>query len=305
MARGSAHGSVRAGGVPFMAGEGENQMSKMRIAALAGLAFLIMAGAGVAKSKPPPLPDVWGRELPVPGRENPGVDVHVFPGENGEMLIYESVATGEGPAAVLTVRRMEFFSGKIEPSSAEELAQQKRKWPAKTSRGLGISLKFPGGYELDRQWLPAWMTDNWEKCLPVPVYGERSAKSKQVHAVVRLFPSEMDAQGYGDRCDPEIQPVTYRTRLIFSNLYNDLNFILPDGTFLAVLDYDFVVRFDRRLRSPFIDRRQDIVILDMNQIEPILEEAGRREVEPGFNPLQFIHDRITDLAAGQPKPAVR
>ena len=280
-------------------------MIVIRIAALAGLALLIMAGPGVAKPKPQPLPDVWGRELPVPGRENPGVDVHVFPGEKGEMLIYESVATGEGPSAVLTVRRIEFFSGKDEPSSVEELEQQKRKWPAKTSRGAGLSLKFPGGYGLEAYWLSSWMTDNWKNCLSIPAYSETSAKKEQRHVIVRLLPSEMDVQGYGDRCDPELQPVTYRTRLRFSDLDNDLSLILPDGTFLAVLDYDFVIRFDRRLHSPFIDRRRDIFVLDLDRIDPILGEAGRREVEPDFNPLQFIHDRITDLVLGLPKPAAR
>ena len=123
------------------------------------------------------------------------------------------------------------------------------------------------------------------------------------HSVrVRLLPSERLLEGNGASCDRGRRPPMYRTRIQFSSISYSPNHVLMDGTFLVVMDEDFVIRLDETLNSPFIDNRPDLFALDFDQIEPILDEASRREKEPGFNDVQFIYDRVTDLVLSLPKP---
>lgn len=276
----------------------------MKIAMIAAAVILFITTSAMAQQKYPPYPDVWGRELPVSGRGKPGVETAIYPAADGDMLAYESFLVGEGQAAKMTVRRVSFFSGQDVSVSNKELKQQGEKWPGPIPRSQGVRLDFPDGLKIRAGGFDSKLQGLWYGCLDFSVvYSHRNYIHEADKILVRIYPSEIDVKEIKAGCDPERQPTIYRTRVRFSFLSSNQDYILPDGTFLTVMDDDFLVRFDRKLNSPFIDSRPDLFILDFSQVEPILAEATRRETEePGFNPLQFIHDRLTELVTAMPKP---
>lgn len=279
----------------------------MRIATIVAAVIVTIATSAMAQQKYPPYPEVWGRELPVAGRDNHSVDTDMYPATDGDMLAYESIFVHERQKSTRTIHRISFFSGQDVLVTEAELHEQERKWPGPIPRSRGVGLEFPDGYGIHAGLFHRSLIGDWKQCLSVPVYyAGKNFKYDARKTLLRLFPSAMDVKGSGTYCDPKSQPTTYHTRVRFAFLTSNQDYILPDGTFLTVLDDDFVVRFDRTLHSPFIDRRPDLFLVDFAQVEPIFAEATRREKdEPGFNPLQFIHDRLSELVAAMPKPTPR
>lgn len=53
----------------------------MRIATIVAAVIVTIATSAMAQQKYPPYPEVWGRELPVAGRDNHSVDtdIDLFP----------------------------------------------------------------------------------------------------------------------------------------------------------------------------------------------------------------------------------
>lgn len=223
------------------------------------------------------------------------------------MLAYESIFVHEGQKTTRTIHRIAFFAGQDVLVTEAELHAQDRKWPGPIPRSRGVRLEFRDGYSLDGFGVPEYVWGKWSTCLHFPHYtGMKDFIIDLQKIVVRVFPSEMDVSTSGVGCDPNSQPTTFRTRVRFVHLSSNQDYILSDGTFLTVLDDDFIVRFDRALHSPFIDQHPDLFLVDFAQVEPILAEATRREKEePGFNPLQFIHDRVAELVTAMPKPTPR
>ncbi|MEW5994984.1 MAG: hypothetical protein AB1744_11395 [Candidatus Zixiibacteriota bacterium] len=280
----------------------------MKAFAAAVVFLLILApDSRAAEVKYPPYPGVWGRELPVPGRGNPTVDTDIYAAPNGDMLAYESFLADRVRADTLVVRRISFFSGLNVSVPEKELEEQQRKWPGPIPRSRGVRLEFPDGYGIHAGSFHKNLAGAWRRCLGLPVYyAGKNFRYDARKTLVRVFPAEMDVSTSGVGCDPNSQPTTFRTRVRFVHLSSNQDYILSDGTFLTVLDDDFIVRFDRALHSPFIDQHPDLFLVDFAQVEPILAEATRREKEePGFNPLQFIHDRVAELVTAMPKPTPR
>lgn len=276
----------------------------MKAVLIAAMALAAMSTGVQAQQNYPPYPDVWGRELPVSGRGDPTVKTAIYPAADGDMLAYESFLVGEWKTATTGVRRVAFFSGHDVPVPLVELEEQERKWPGPIPRSRGVELVFPDGYEIDAGNFHKSLIGEWKRCLSVPVYyAGKNFRYDARKTLIRLFPSEMVAKGDGAYCNPKSQPTTFKTKVRFAFLTSNQDYILPDGTFLTVLDDDFIVRFDRTLHSAFIDQRPDLFLVDFAQVEPIFAEATHREKdEPGFNPLQFIHDRLTELVAAEVKP---
>lgn len=290
-----------------LGGEGKNRMMGIRLAALAMLAVLVSVGSPILAQERlyPPYPDVWGRELPRGGIHKTDTGADLYPGSDGDMLIYKVFMTGHADREAWSARRISFFSGEDVSVPREEAYKQEDKWQTPGLWKWETS-RFPNG---------SWLVDiapyypfHWDECMWVPIYAwgqSRADHDYPERVFVRLLPSERLFEGTGTSCADGRRPLMYRTRIRFSSISHSPNHVLMDGTFLVLMDGDFVIRLDETLNSPFIDNRPDLFALDFDQIEPILDEASRREKEPGFNDVQFIYDRVTDLVLSLPKPTPR
>ena len=282
-------------------------MTRIRIAALALLAGLASIGSPVMAQERhyPPYPDVWGRELPRGEIHKTDTGPDLYPGGDGDMLVYKVFLSGRASTEEWSARRVSFFSGEDVLTSFEERNRQEHKWYTPDPGGRE-HLRFPNGYWLEnaRPYYPF----HWQRCMDFSVYAWHRSDATHEYperVFVRLLPSERLVEGWGSSCADGRRPPMYKTRIRFSTISRSPDHVLMDGTFLVLMDQDLVIRLDNTLNSPFIDGRPDLFALDFDQIEPILDEASRREKEPGFNDVQFIHDRVTDLVLSLPKPTPR
>lgn len=282
-------------------GKGKNRMMGIRLTALAVLAALMSVGSPTLAQERlyPPYPDVWGRELPRGGIHKTDTGADLYPRSDGDMLIYKVFMSGHADTEEWSARRISFFSGEDVLTSFEERNKLEDKWQTPGLWRWETS-RFPNG-----SWLVnvvPYYPFHWSKCMSLPIYawGQDGAGHGYPERIfVRLLPPE---RLHKASCPDGQRPPMYRTRIRFSSISYSPNHVLMDGTFLVVMDRDLVIRLDETLNSPFIDNRPDLFALDFDQIEPILDEASRREKEPGFNDVQFIYDRVTDLVLSLPKP---
>ncbi|MCR4378646.1 MAG: hypothetical protein NUV50_11215 [Rhodospirillales bacterium] len=86
--------------------------------------------------------------------------------------------------------------------------------------------------------------------------------------------------------------------------------MLKDGTYLAnpygfeKTDNAYVIRFDKNLRSLFLEQRDDLFVVDVEELKPLLALAKQYEDEHNSNSLGYFDGLLTDYLhqRGSPYP---
>lgn len=241
---------------------------------VAGVALAATVAAAEEVKKYPPYPEVWGRELPAP--EDVNVYTRAYPGEDGEMLFGFSYWKTLSPGNGSQERQWDAFFFKFFEGTLQPLADKEANDIFRSLRGEELNkrrLVFEDGGTVE------WKALRYggPKCGVLfnshIVRKDKEGNVLQDKMLFHLY--EKPVQWRVNRyC--EISGGRDHIDLQFESILSTFT-LLADETFLAYgLEGRFVIRFDREMRSPYVEARPNLFLVDTSAIEAIIEEADRR-----------------------------
>jgi hypothetical protein len=291
------------------------------VAALSVVAAFALAGllgtATPAMAEGPPkgirAPDAWGAILPVASGSEPSV-WQVFFDHDGRLVVHYGYSESRPSNGA---RGGEYYVGRVYDlgarhviteivssySAPREIENKRvRQWEASVARlsagkALEVDLSFvePAKLVSEHASLERTDLDPW----PHLHYGLRKTdhEGRELFHVAILYTPRDNSKRRHPRNDAEggSSEIFVRTRALFPIVHD-----LKDGTYvLTGMDEPLVIRYHGNFQSPFLDRSDEVLVMDVDTFEAMTAELLAEMVaanltDPGYHGLEVFWNEFDE-----------